>query len=780
MLIQNISIFNNQNKYNIQPQQRQISFEANKLKLTKEIILNTEQVEQLSFIADVYRKAIDYSAKLNGPYRYKFKECFPNLLAGEKRKGFIFEGLLPNKDRRLQVAKLDARSQEEVISLRIVDQEYNDLLTCRVNNDGKAQIVADDGYLPTFKTNPFERGAELNYDEFLSKLYVSFMNLKTYSENFTQISRKLKNEMNEQTVKKFISHIQAVGTSQGLKLEMDNLLSNYSQLDELLKTGRSTNAVMYKRMYFGEDYYCAKGILFKNVGPKGESYLYCPATSKDDDRVLRLVVSDSNGKTINGFVFFKDGKVMKQINSEGIKSEDFRVTNLATLSDTDIKNLKLNETMEIVDNNITAFRKFVAEKLQTKADKKLNRQAELAQSAQRREERQARKLENESVLQQKAEARAIKQKEKAELAEQKEARRAQREEQKQQKEIRREQRTEQKRQRELLREQKEVRRISMEERREEKIRKQKEKAKARLEAQRKREEAQEAARRQREYATKYLKKVPTSPQESEELYPKLSSSTPLKPTVRIKTAQKKEYMNAAMYRTMKHKEAEERRLGTIPAQIKQEIADSINELGAAPQYRAIPHTSCTNFLDCNLTKLVESIDTLFATPVEMRSPHLIHERLSDGRVFGAKVSMLASDGAKVTITRMKSPTYTDFSYYSITVMKDGQKYVVNLDPDFMRILETVNGKPFVDTKNMVRHISKQELLDDIPDVENLPKYFEEFFALKEDAEKVVVESDLKLRPTKKLVKKQLLEEAENDVLKALAEEDYSGFDNLLT
>ena len=40
---------------------------------------------------------------------------------------------------------------------------------------------------------------------------------------------------------------------------------------------------------------------------------------------------------------------------------------------------------------------------------------------------------------------------------------------------------------------------------------------------------------------------------------------------------------------------------------------------------------------------------------------------------------------------------------------------------------------------------------------------------KEDAEKVIVKSDLKLRPVKKLVKKQLLEQAENDVLKALAE-----------
>ena len=74
MLIQNFSLYNNQNKYKPQYQQKNISFEANPLKLSKEIVLNPEQVEQLSFIAEIYKKAIDFSAKLNGPYRYKYKE----------------------------------------------------------------------------------------------------------------------------------------------------------------------------------------------------------------------------------------------------------------------------------------------------------------------------------------------------------------------------------------------------------------------------------------------------------------------------------------------------------------------------------------------------------------------------------------------------------------------------------------------------------------------------------------------------------------------------------
>ena len=265
--------------------------------------------------------------------------------------------------------------------------------------------------------------------------------------------------MNEKTVAEAINHIQSVGISQGLKSEMDDLMSNYSKLNELLKTGRSTNAVMYKRMYFGEDYDCAKGILFKNVGPNGETYLYCPAKSKDDDRVLRLVVSDSSGKVTDGFVFFADGKVMKQASVEGIKVEDFRIQNLVTLSDTDIKNIKLKEIMGIVDKNITDFKTFVAEKLQAKSDKKAQRQSKLAGIAQRREERAARKVEDECIAQQKAEAKALKQKEK---------------------ELLREQRAEKRRQRELQREQRESRKISLEERREEKLRRQQAKAQARL------------------------------------------------------------------------------------------------------------------------------------------------------------------------------------------------------------------------------------------------------------------------------------------------------------
>ena len=64
--------------------------------------------------------------------------------------------------------------------------------------------------------------------------------------------------------------------------------------------------------------------------------------------------------------------------------------------------------------------------------------------------------------------------------------------------------------------------------------------------------------------------------------------------------------------------------------------------------------------------------------------------------------------------------------------------------------------------------------------EKLPRYFDEFFALKEDAERTVVISDLKLKQTKKLNKKQLIEQGEKEVHEALRGEDYSGFNYLLT
>ena len=715
MFIQNIQVFNNQNKYTYNAQSRNISFGANKLRISKEVILNAEQIEQLSFIADIYKKVTAFYSGLNGPYSYKFKDCFPNMLAGEKRKGFIFEGLLPRDDRRLQIAKLDPSSQDELISLRIVDKEYNDLLTCKINNEGKAQISADEKYTPLWKSNPFAKNAELNYDEFLSKLYVSFLNLKTYSENFIKISRQLKSDMNEKTVSEVISHIQSVGISKGVKFEMDTLMSNYSQLDSLLKTGRSTNAVMYKRMYFGEDYDCAKGILFKNVGKNGETYLYCPAKSKDDNRVLRLVVQDKDGKVINGFLFFEDGRMMKQIRTEGQKAEDFRIQNLIELSDTDIKNLKLRETMEIVDENITKFKSFVSEKVQARSDKKIRRQTELTQKAERKKQRMEKVAEKEKAIAQRKEARKIKEQENAKLRQQKI-------------EIG------------LL---KEAEKIALEEEKE--ILEQR-KLQAQL-----REIARQAKGVQGKLLGAFNDRKPT-------------------PTERMSERRVKDRHSKKELTPKKTEEVKKPKKRLVKAKEQPQVTHS--NLRLRPVVRNFV-TKTHNFYEFSIAKFVNDLGKLFATPVEERSPHLIHEYLPDGRVFKGRITVKTSDGAQVTVSKIKSPLYMDFSYYSVKITKDGQTYVLNFDKEAGKVLNsTPEGKLIIDEKHRVNYLGKSQVVQNCPIANQLPMYLDELFVRRDDAERVVLSTGLKMTKLPSS-KEKMLAQKEQEILEALKlEPDY--------
>ena len=733
MFIQNIQGFNNQNKYTYNAQSRNISFGANKLRISKEVILNAEQIEQLSFIADIYKKVTAFYSGLNGPYSYKFKDCFPNMLAGEKRKGFIFEGLLPRDDRRLQIAKLDPSSQDELISLRIVDKEYNDLLTCKINNEGKAQISADEKYTPLWKSNPFAKNAELNYDEFLSKLYVSFLNLKTYSENFIKISRQLKSDMNEKTVSEVISHIQSVGISKGVKSEMDTLMSNYSQLDLLLKTGRSTNAVMYKRMYFGEDYDCAKGILFKNIGKNGESYLYCPAKSKDDNRVLRLVVQDKDGKVINGFLFFEDGRVMKQVRTEGQKAEDFRIQNLIELSDTDIKNLKLRETMEIVDENITKFKFFVSEKVQARSDKKIRRQTELTQKAERKEQRMEKVAEKEKAIAQRKEARRVKQEEALQIRQQKEEARRIKEEENAK--IR-----QQKLEIGLL---KEAEKIVLEEEKE--ILEQR-KLQAQL-----RDIARQARSVQEKLLGAFNDRKPTSAERAAER--------------RVKDRHSKKELTPK-----KTEEVKKPKKRLVKAKEQPQVTHS--NLRLRPVVRNFV-TKTHNFYEFSIAKFMNDLGKLFATPVEERSPHLIHEYLPDGRIFKGRITVKTPDGAQVTVSKIKSPLYMDFSYYSVKVTKDGKTYVLNFDKEAGKVLNsTPEGKLIIDEKHRVNYLGKSQVVKNCPIANQLPMYLDELFVRRDDAERVVLSTGLKMTKLSSS-KEKMLAQKEQEILEALKlEPDY--------
>ena len=733
MFVHNIQVFNNQNKpqYNVQP--RKISFEANKLRLTKEIMLNAEQLEQVSFIADIYKKVTAFYSGLNGPYSYKFKDCFPNMLAGEKRKGFIFEGLLPKFDSRLQIAKLDPFSSDEIISLRITDKEYKDLLTCRINNDGKAHISADENYTPVWESNPFVQNAELNHDEFLSKLQVVFLNLRTYSENFIKISKQLKSNMNKSTVSEAISHIQLVRISQGIKPEMDELISNYSELDSLLRLGRATNAVTYKRMYFGDDYDCGKGMLFKNIGKNGETYLYCPAKSKDDDRVLRIVVQDKKGKALNGFVFFEDGRVMKQVSVDGIKAEDFRIQNLIELSDSEIKTYGVKDAMGILNENITKFKAFVAEKVQVRSDKKARRQAELAQKAERKEQRMERRAEKEKAIAERKEARRIKQEEALQVRQQKEEARR----------IKEEENAKLRQQRYEIGLLKEAEKVALEEEKE--ILEQR-KLQAQL-----RDITSQAKGVQEKLLGAFGYNKSTSAERAVER--------------RIKDRHSKKELTPKKIEEVKKPK---KRL----VKPKEQPQVTHLKLPIRPVVRNVI-TKTYNFYEFSISKFVNDLGKLFATPVEERSPHLIHEYLPDGRVFKGRITVKTADGAQVTVSKIKSPLYVDFSYYSVKITKDGQTYVLNFDKEAYRVLNsTPEGKLIIDEKHRVNYLPKTQVVKNCPIANNIPMYLEELFVRRDDAERVVLSTGLKMTKLPSSNEKMLAQK-EQEILEALKlEPDY--------
>ena len=116
MLVNNI---NSKNFYKPQvySQSNNISFGAN-LKITKEILLKPEEMKNVSFISEVYMRVLEHVAKLNGEYRTKFKESFPNMLAGEGKRGFVFNELVKDSDNRLQVVKLKA-PEGDLFSLKV-------------------------------------------------------------------------------------------------------------------------------------------------------------------------------------------------------------------------------------------------------------------------------------------------------------------------------------------------------------------------------------------------------------------------------------------------------------------------------------------------------------------------------------------------------------------------------------------------------------------------------------------------------------------------------------
>ena len=173
----------------------------------------------------------------------------------------------------------------------------------------------------------------------------------------------------------------------------------------------------------------------------------------------------------------------------------------------------------------------------------------------------------------------------------------------------------------------------------------------------------------------------------------------------------------------------------------------------------------------NMTQIIKDLDNIFKTPVEKRSPHLIHERLKNGNIFNGRFSMNASDGAEVTVSRVKSPKDMTFIYYSIKVKGQDCEYVMNVDPDYGKIILSKDGKPYIDHKGMIYHLSKEEFLKMTPEAKDLPRYLSELTEQRPDAERIIIDSKAKIASKQK---RHNIEIQEREILKILSEADDSG------
>lgn len=168
-----------------------------------------------------------------------------------------------------------------------------------------------------------------------------------------------------------------------------------------------------------------------------------------------------------------------------------------------------------------------------------------------------------------------------------------------------------------------------------------------------------------------------------------------------------------------------------------------------------------------LNDVNSALTKLFDTPVEKRSNHLIHERFQDGKIFAGRLYLKASDGAYITVSRIKSPKYVDFIYYSIKIEKDGKEFTFNLDSVNSRILVSKNGKPVINNDNKVLYCRKEDFIEQNPEAKNLPKYLNEIFELKSTGEKEFITPKLKITNNQ-----DLLNQKEQDVAEALEKNLY--------
>jgi len=136
-----------------------------------------------------------------------------------------------------------------------------------------------------------------------------------------------------------------------------------------------------------------------------------------------------------------------------------------------------------------------------------------------------------------------------------------------------------------------------------------------------------------------------------------------------------------------------------------------------------PNGKFKEFMVISLQDVTEQFDKIFDTPYEERSPHLIHEVLDSGRIFTGRFSVTAPDGARITVSKMKTSEWVKHTYYSIRIQKNSDVVYMDIDPHNGFIIQ---GEGY---------ISKQDFLKKNPLCAKMPDYFAEIFDYRPNEER---------------------------------------------
>lgn len=661
MLINNIFFNNNQYKNNKLPvrstHQNQQVFTGKAEQISKEIQLTPEDLQKVSFIADKYEQILKIFSSFNGIYQQKFKSLYPNIVSGEKIKGFVFESIAGLKNKHLQIVRFNTKANsDELLTFGLLDYQNKNLLRYRIDKTGKVFISSEKENLNQLSINPFNN--EIQYSNYLNSFIEEIKNFSFYSKNFKTINKNSSNTSPQKVIEN-IDKLKNVQSSTGIKPEIDKIVQNYSDLTNVLNLNRGKDALELKQAYFKNVNPKTKGLVIKD-SKNTQSITYCPLISKEDNRVSKIVIHNNNNDLENIFVLFADGRIAKQ-KKLSEETNAFRPNNLEYISDNDIQNFKIKNIFESLNKEFEEFKKFIIENRNSKTDAK-NKiiQDKKLQQEKLQEEKLLKKLEKEQIKQEKLALKA---------------------------------------QKELL--------------------------------------AQESARKKHEEKIKKLAEKDA----------KIAAEKLIKEQKQIQKAEIKK----TQIKEVKTKKATPNNTAQTQEKNKQQ---KVQHEIKFPSYN-----------EMRLNKITDELNQIFNLPVEKRSPHLTHEKLSNGTIFAGRFSLKASDGTNITVSRIKSPKYVDFTYYSIKVKKDGKEFIFNIDPDTSKILKSKDGKPEINKKNMVSYISKEDYLKDNPEASNLPEYLNEICEYKTSASRKIIKNDTKSK------KQIFLEEQEQEVLKALMDSE---------